>query len=42
MWRGCGAPNLALPLAALARLWALLAAGGVTGEMRPLFALARH
>jgi L-asparaginase II len=33
---GCGAPNLALPLAGLARLWALLAAGGSGPATDPL------
>lgn len=34
---GCSAPNLALPLSALARLWALLAAGGAGSATDSLF-----
>ena len=33
---GCSAPNLALPLADLARLWAMLAAGGAGAATDPL------
>jgi L-asparaginase II len=32
---GCSAPNLALPLAGLARLWAMLAAGGAGDAVDP-------
>lgn len=32
---GCSAPNLALPLAGLARLWAMLAAGGAGDAIDP-------
>lgn len=44
---GCSAPNLALPLASLARLWALLAAGGAGDDTDALFdrlflAMTRH
>ncbi len=39
---GCSAPNLALPLAGLARLWAMLAAGGASPEVAPVLEQLRE